>query len=69
MKKKIKIELSAKSVKDLALELVKLKTAVAKRRAEIRTGKSKNTNLCRLTDDCAVVSTILEQKKAKENTI
>lgn len=69
MKKKSREELHNKTIKELVVELAKHKSAVSKRRLEIRTGKSKNTALCRLADDCAVINTILKQKEYKEKKV
>ena len=69
MKNKLKSDLKNKSAKELVAELVKSKLTIVKRRTEIRTGKTKNTNLSRLLDDCAVISTFVNQKKAMEEKL
>ena len=66
MKKKLKAELRGKSITELTVEALKSRQVITRRRMEIQTGKSKNTNLCRLSDDYAVISTILKQKEEKE---
>ena len=66
MKNKLKAELFGKSIKELFDESQKVKQTIDHRRMEIRTGKSKNTNLSRLSDNYAVITTILKQKEYKE---
>lgn len=66
MKKKTKEEYRGKSVKELMVDLVKKRQEISHRRMEIRTGRVKNTSLCRLSDEAAIIRTLLTQKNYKE---
>ena len=66
MKKKLLDELKNKSVKELIAEMAKKRQEIAHRRMEVKTGRVKNTNLSRLSDDSAVIGTLLTQKRYKE---
>lgn len=66
MKKKVKEELKSKTAGELIAEVAQKNREILNRRLEIRTGKSKNTDLSRLLDNLAVIKTILQQRLYKE---